>query len=408
MSSISNGMKKLLTLVFLIVSMTGVAHAASCPQGQFPDSAGVCWSTQAAADAATASYTAANELTPAQQAAQPSALTSAQAQAAAQQTQQTPGGTGFVALAPIPGLTSQDATSVLNATSFAAFFNNLYKYLIGLAATLAVIQIIWAGLDIAIWHKDAVSAITDDKGKIYNAIFGLVLVLSPVLVFSIINPNILNLSLSVKPLDTKTITMPGVDVGTPSSTVDTATGCVVTGGDYLKTAVCTSNGTTDALSLVNTWGNNNCTLLVDDTASPTCIAGNNPCTKATASCEKKSSESYTFINIGTASFPNLQPFDAQTSAAMSGFVSGCHGDGGVACINRTYSAIPILGGGTSCPTYTSALPQGASGDCYNMSLYCFTQADASIANGIAVSKFTNMSHNYACEPVLKFTAQPLQ
>ena len=109
---------------------------------------------------------------------------------------------GFVPLAPIPGLTDQSALSVVNSEGLATFFNNLYKYLIGIAAAIAVVQIIWAGLDIAFFHKDAVSAITDDKGKIYNAIYGLILVLSPVLVFSIINPNILNLSLNLPPLNT--------------------------------------------------------------------------------------------------------------------------------------------------------------------------------------------------------------
>lgn len=107
---------------------------------------------------------------------------------------------GFTALAPIDGLTDSSNTSVVNADSLANFFNRLYKYLIGLAAVLAIIQIIWAGMDIAIFHKDAVSAITDDKGKIYNAVLGLVLVLSPVLVFSIINPSILNLSINLKPI----------------------------------------------------------------------------------------------------------------------------------------------------------------------------------------------------------------
>jgi hypothetical protein len=108
---------------------------------------------------------------------------------------------GFVPLAPIPGLTDT-GSAVVNSATLANFFNNLYKYLIGLAAALAVIQITWSGLDIAIFHKDAVSAITDDRGKIYNAIFGLILVLSPVLVFSIINPSILNLSLNLPPLNT--------------------------------------------------------------------------------------------------------------------------------------------------------------------------------------------------------------
>lgn len=119
---------------------------------------------------------------------------------------------GFVPLAPIPGLTQGVTT---NPAGLATFFNNLYKYSIGLAAALAVIQIIWAGLDIAIFQKDSVSAITDSKGKIYNAVFGLVLVLSPVLVFSIINPSILNLSLNLPPLKTTS--------GTPITSGQTTT-----------------------------------------------------------------------------------------------------------------------------------------------------------------------------------------
>jgi hypothetical protein len=120
---------------------------------------------------------------------------------------------GFVPLAPIPGLTQG---VVADSSGLASFFNNLYKYSIGLAAALAVIQIIWAGLDIAFFHKDAVGAITDDKGKIYNAIFGLVLVLSPVLVFSIINPSILNLSLNLPAL--KTASGPPATSGTAQTT----------------------------------------------------------------------------------------------------------------------------------------------------------------------------------------------
>ena len=107
---------------------------------------------------------------------------------------------GFTALAPIPGLTDQSPTAVVNPATLAVFFNNLYKYMIGLAATLAVIMIIWGGLEIS--TKDSVSKQTDGKERIYNAIFGLILVLSPALVFSIINPSILNLSINLPELKT--------------------------------------------------------------------------------------------------------------------------------------------------------------------------------------------------------------
>jgi len=109
------------------------------------------------------------------------------------------GPSGFVALAPIPGLTDISPTSTVNSATLTVFFNSLYKYLIGLAAILAVIEIIWGGLEIS--TKDSVSKQSDGRERITQAIFGLILVLSPVLVFSIINPSILNLSLNLPPIN---------------------------------------------------------------------------------------------------------------------------------------------------------------------------------------------------------------
>lgn len=155
---------------------------------------------------------------------------------------------GFVALAPIPGLTDDTTMSVVNSASLAVFFNNLYKYLIGLAAILAVIQITWAGLGIAYYHKDAVSEITNDHGKIKNALLGLVLVLSPVLVFSIINPNILNLSLNLPALNKLEENKSGNGNGNGAQVQSNVTGCTETAGPAkgTKLATCTAtneNGT---------------------------------------------------------------------------------------------------------------------------------------------------------------------
>lgn len=108
---------------------------------------------------------------------------------------------GFTALAPIPGLTDNISGSVVDSASLANFLNSLYKYLIGLAAVLAVVEIIWGGIEIS--TKDSVPIKMKGKERIYNAIGGLILILSPVLVFSIINPSILNLSINLPKLDTK-------------------------------------------------------------------------------------------------------------------------------------------------------------------------------------------------------------
>src|SRR3989344_5937742 len=76
---------------------------------------------------------------------------------------------GFTALAPIPGLTDASTVgSAVDSKTLADFFNNLYKYLIGLAAVLAIIMIIWGGLEIS--TQASVSKKGAGKEKIQNAL----------------------------------------------------------------------------------------------------------------------------------------------------------------------------------------------------------------------------------------------
>lgn len=127
---------------------------------------------------------------------------------------------GFVPLAEIPGLT-KGVTA--DTAGLANFFNNLYKFAVGMAAALAVIMIIWGGLEYS--TQDSISKKSDGKERILNAIYGLILVLSPVIVFSIINPSILNLSINLPPLDTKSgIPVPTKDASVPY-TIGTGTPC---------------------------------------------------------------------------------------------------------------------------------------------------------------------------------------
>lgn len=104
----------------------------------------------------------------------------------------------FVPLAPIDGLTKE---GVVDSKTLSDFLRNLYRFLVGIAATLAVIEIVIGGLQYA--TQDIPSQKSDGKQRIWNAIFGLILVLSPVLVFSLINPAILDLSIQLRELDTK-------------------------------------------------------------------------------------------------------------------------------------------------------------------------------------------------------------
>src|SRR3989344_3021283 len=139
---------------------------------------------------------------------------------------------GFTALAPIPGLTDK---ALVESSGFADFFNKLYIYLIGAAVILAIIMIVWGGLEYS--TQDSISKKSDGKSKIYNALFGLVLVLSPVLVFTIINPQILSLNLNFPALKTR-----WGDYVPPVSDTD----CV--GNDCNQTRSCSTN---DCAALVS-------------------------------------------------------------------------------------------------------------------------------------------------------------
>lgn len=123
---------------------------------------------------------------------------------------------GFVPLAPITGLTDPGTVSMVLDGNFATFVNSFYKFLIGIAAIIALIEIIWGGIEIS--TKDSVSKNSQGKERITQAILGLILILSPVMVFSIINPSILNLSLSIPPLDIKNVVQPGFVTGGTGAT----------------------------------------------------------------------------------------------------------------------------------------------------------------------------------------------
>lgn len=91
-------------------------------------------------------------------------------------------GNGFVALAPIPGVT--DAS----ASNFGAFFNSLFRLLIVGAGILAVIRIGWAG--IVYMTTESTHGKGEAKEKIEDAVIGLLLALGTFLILSIINPNL--------------------------------------------------------------------------------------------------------------------------------------------------------------------------------------------------------------------------
>jgi len=304
-----------------------------------------------------------------------SVLSAPSALAAAPTSPPCPDGAAFCALAPIPGLTDTGATSVVQSQDLTAFINNLYKYLIGLAAAFAIIEIIWGGLEIA--TKDSVSKQSDGKARIQQALFGLLLVLSPVVVFSVINPSILNLSLNLPTLDTQTAsTTPFAD----GSTAATAGECTTThSGAYLEQASCPTQAAASSYRCRN--GADPVITCVKKNDG-TCITG-----KETVNCGKTEDVVFYATSYISASFltgflsGSGLPVPRDVPAAQT-FNNGCIGDGGYAWQKADLSSLASARGGNcinfGSDTGVNTLPSPAPGRyaCYIAHLSCLTDAPA--------------------------------
>lgn len=114
---------------------------------------------------------------------------------------------GFVSLTQLPAISDAADTN-----SLPQFLNTLYKICIGVGAVLAVLMIMFAGF-LFMTSRGSVASNEKAKSYIQNAVLGLILLLSPTIVFSIINPDILKLDLNFDKLQ------PGklldIDFGTP-------------------------------------------------------------------------------------------------------------------------------------------------------------------------------------------------
>jgi hypothetical protein len=210
----------------------------------------------------------------------------------------------FCALAPIPGLTDNTSTSVVNSETLAVFLNNLYKYLLGIAAAAAVIEIIWGGIQMAV-NRDSVSALLDSKGRVLRAIQGLILVFAPFLVFSIINPAILNLSIGLQELEPGPAILSGNLPPTPTS------GCTPgpANNEYFEAWVCASKSAAQSQECTNTD--------LDQTIGPCArvSASTGQCidTSSTMYCSGGSIELLSYMYYTTTRYNPLDPFKPPVS-----------------------------------------------------------------------------------------------
>lgn len=100
---------------------------------------------------------------------------------------------------PITAIPVFDSVKESGGVDLASFFNQLYVLAVGAAAIVAVAQIMLAGFTLA-YSVGNHSTIGEAREKIQNAVLGLLLVLSPTIVFGIINPDILNLKIDTSGL----------------------------------------------------------------------------------------------------------------------------------------------------------------------------------------------------------------
>jgi hypothetical protein len=275
----------------------------------------------------------------------------------------------YVPLAKIPGLTDIQPTK----GGLASFFNNLYKYAIGLAAVLAVIMIIWGGLEYS--TQDSISKKSDGKERIQEAILGLILVLSPALVFSIINPGILNLSINLQELDTRSGNVIGGNGGGTTQTTQPTTtqnGCSVTGTLFKKASCSTADAAkTFAASCTTGVG----TVLPCQTENSAGCADR----VYFATCDSSRTKSTPYVFLDTSYtynpvivFSSLRPLAATPNNPTNGadalrYAATCIQDGGVVCHTGTTVGTSFTGG--NC-TYSSVQPTSQTNKCYSLSLSC--------------------------------------
>lgn len=101
--------------------------------------------------------------------------------------------TSFVPLTNIPVL-FETGKAITTPEGLSLFLNNVYKICIGIAAVVAVLQIMRAGI-MYMGSESGFAEKKEAKNLIALSIGGLILVLAPTIVFSIINPDILTLKI---------------------------------------------------------------------------------------------------------------------------------------------------------------------------------------------------------------------
>jgi len=99
----------------------------------------------------------------------------------------------YTPLAPIPEITGTG-----NTVNVSTFIQGLVKFSIGIAGALAVLMIIWGGIQYI--STDAWGKKSDAKGVIQNAIIGFILAIGAYSILYTINPKLVDINIGIKNL----------------------------------------------------------------------------------------------------------------------------------------------------------------------------------------------------------------
>jgi amino acid transporter len=106
---------------------------------------------------------------------------------------------GYQPLATIPGLTDTIQGEVSNG-NISRFFSQLYNFGVAAAAGLAVIMVIWGGIEYI--TSVAGEGKSGGKERITSAILGLLLALGSYVILKTINVDLTKTTFEIKPLTT--------------------------------------------------------------------------------------------------------------------------------------------------------------------------------------------------------------
>ncbi len=100
----------------------------------------------------------------------------------------------YLPLTGIPGVTQAVGAGKRDVPALGTFFANMFYLWVGIAGILAVIMLMWGGIQYM--TSEAIGGKEAAKSRIWSAIIGLILVLMSWLIIFTINPQILNLNLA--------------------------------------------------------------------------------------------------------------------------------------------------------------------------------------------------------------------